>query len=120
MHISSSGPFHSYAKDVARSAGEARARLQKPQEQANSSESYQTKAEPVSESLPQATSPAEVTPGAMFPSAIDEALIRGRMADQDSASASKRLAITQYTQIATQTMETASPTVEVLGIDVYA
>lgn len=119
MQISNSGAFHTYSKGAARGAVDAQARLQKPQDQAKSSDAYRTAEGQAAASQPPAVVPHEAAAQQQGAAFWDESMVRGRLADQDSAFASQRQALAQYTQVAAQPMDTTSE-VEVLGIDVYA
>jgi hypothetical protein len=122
MQISNSGSFTYSPKGVHTGSADtqaARARLQKPSGQREFSDSRHIEENPSPVSSQTAMAPVEVTAQHLASAALDEAMIRGRLANNESAYAGNQQAIAHYSQVAAQSIEPVSG-IEVLGIDVYA
>jgi hypothetical protein len=122
MQISNSGSFPYSPRGAHAGSADAqvtRARLQKTNDQREFPDSRHIEENPSPVSSQTAMAPVEVTAQHLASAALDEAMIRGRLADNESASAGNRQAIAHYSQVAAQSVEPVSD-IEVLGIDVYA
>jgi hypothetical protein len=118
MQIANSGAFNHFTKRVHTGAETLaeRARLKKASQQQDPAETHRI--EQGSPPAP-ALAPIESTAVPLATAAMDESLIRGRLADNESSYASHQQAIAQYSQVAAQSSEPKTE-VEVMGIDVYA